>query len=159
MTAVAIGGVALVAAALFAGLWVVLRRKRASRIDSAAVAAAAVEAAIAGFVVAGAVVGADGTAALAVSRDNRVAVVVPAGRRMVTREVGWHAVRATADGIMVEAPDRRTGGVALAGVDVLDIRRLAPATGPSAAVLASRGIAIGAMIDEAAAADGEARGA
>ena len=147
----------LIAAAAFGAvvvlviLGIVVRRARPARIDSPEAAASAAEAALPGFAVAGAVVGADGSGALAVSSDNRVAAIMPVGRRIVAREVGWHAVRATADGILVETGDRRHGSIALAGVDVLDIRRLAPATaGPSAAALASRGIAIGAMIDEVA---------
>ena len=145
-------GVAIgVALLLLVGLGIVMRRTRPARIDSPEEAASTAESAIPGFSVAGAVVGADGTAALAVSHDNRVAAIAPAGRKLVAREVGWPAVRATADGIVVETGDRRIGRVALAGVDVLDIRRLAPASaGPSAAALASRGIAIGAMIDDLA---------
>ncbi|WP_174286756.1 hypothetical protein [Sphingomonas bacterium] len=156
MTAVVIGAVVLLVAT---GLGLVMRRARPARIDSPEQAATAVEGAIPGFAVAGAVVGADGAGALAVSHDNRVAVVVPAGRRVVAREIGWTAVRATADGIVVETGDRGIGGVALTGVDVLDIRRLAPASaGPSAAALASRGIATGALIDDPAAAEAPASG-
>ena len=156
MTPVAIGAAAAVALLAIIVVAVAMRRGRPARIDSAEEAATAMERAIPGFAVAGAVVGADGAAALAVSHDNRVAVIAPAGRRIVVREVGWAAVRATMDGIIVETGDRRIGGVALAGVDVLDIRRLAPASaGPSAAALASRGIAIGAMIEDLAAAEGD----
>lgn len=153
MTPLAIGGGAVAAVALLGLVVMAMRRVRPSRIDSPDIAATAVEQAIPGFSVAGAVVGGDGAAALAVTHDNRVAVVVPAGRRIVAREIGWQAVRATADGIVVETGDRRIGDVALSGVDVLDIRRLAPMTGPSPAALAARGIAIGALIDDAAAAD------
>ena len=155
MTAVVIGAAAAVALlVIVVAVAVAMRRARPARIDSAEDAATAVERAIPGFAVAGAVVGADGAAALAVSHDNRVAVIAPAGRRIVVREVGWAAVRATADGVVVETGDRRIGGVALAGVDVLDLRRLAPASaGPSAAALASRGIAIGALIEDLAAAE------
>lgn len=148
MTVIAIGAGAGVALLTLVALVVAIRRRRPARIDSAEEAATAVERAIPGFAVAGAVVGADGAGALAVSDDNRVAVVTPSGRKVVAREIGWTAVRATAAGIVVETGDRRIGGVALAGVDILDIRRLAPAsTGPSAAALASRGIAVGGLID------------
>ena len=153
MTIVAIG-VAAGGVVLLLVLGIAMRRAGPARIDSPESAASAVEGAIPGFAVAVAVVGADGASALAVSQDNRVAAIVPRGRKVVAREVGWQAVRATADGIVVETGDRRIGAVALAGVDVLDIRRLAPASaGPSAAALASRGIAIGAMMEDLAASD------
>lgn len=150
MTPIMIGVAIGVAVLMLAGVGLAMRRSRPSRIDTPEAAATVAEQTIGGFVVAGAVVGADGAAALAVSRDNRVAAIAPAGRRVVAREVGWAAVRATADGIVIETGDRRIGQVALAGVDVLDIRRLAPIT-QSPAALASRGIAIGALLDEIAA--------
>ena len=127
MTEPAIAGVAAaVAAALAAALWAVLRRRAPERIESAEDAAAAVEAAIATFSVAGAVVGSDGAGALAVAEDGRVAAVKRRGRELVACEVPWRMVRSTAEGILVETGDRQLGEVRLAGVNALDIRRMAP---------------------------------
>jgi hypothetical protein len=113
---------ALVALAIF-----LLRRRRPARIDSPEDAATAAESAFGhGARVYGAVVGADGTGALAVTEDGRVAAIKRLGRDLVAREVAWRAVRSTAHGILVETGDRRLGEVALSGVDALDIRRLTP---------------------------------
>ncbi len=106
--------------------WLLLRARRPGRIESPEDAASAVETMFAGARVAGAVVGADGTGALAVTEDGRVAAVKRHGRRLIAREVPWRNVRSTAQGILIDTGDPRLGQVALAGVDALDIRRLAP---------------------------------
>ena len=102
-----------------------LIRRRDRRIGSPEDVAAAAESALTGFTVAGAVVGADGQGALAVATDGRVAAVKLHGRRMVVREIPWARVRSTTKGIVAEV-EGGFGPVMLAGVDVLDIRRLAP---------------------------------
>jgi len=100
--------------------WLVSRARARARIAAPEDAAAAAEAGLTGFETAGALLAADGRAALVVASDGRVALVRPRGR---PREVGWTAVRAAADGVVVEA--RGSGPVALNGVDALDLRRLA----------------------------------
>ncbi len=108
--------------------WRLVRSRRAGKIDSPEDAANAVESVLVGARVMGAVVGADGMGGLAVTEDGRVAAVKRLGRGLVAREVPWRNVRSTAQGILVETGDPRLGEVALAGVDALDIRRLAPRT-------------------------------
>lgn len=127
MTPWLVGGAA--AAAMLAvgvGGWAVARGRRIVRIDSPEEAADAAQSSLHGFLVTGAVVGADGQGALAVADDGRVAAVKRIGKRLAVREVAWRAVRATADGILIETGDRTLGEVTLASVDVLDIRRLTP---------------------------------
>ncbi|WP_454278483.1 hypothetical protein [Sphingomonas sp. Marseille-Q8236] len=102
--------------------WLLLRR-RDRRVGSPEEVAAAAEAALSGFAVAGAVVGADGQGALAVAADGRVAAIKLRGRRIEVRELPWTRIRSTAEGIVAEV-EGRFGPVMLAGVDVLDIRRL-----------------------------------
>jgi hypothetical protein len=104
--------------------WRTLRRP--VRIDTPEEVAEATEAALSGFAVSGAVVAADGQGALAMSGDGRVAAARRLRRRLVVREVAWRDIRSTAGGILVETRDRVLGEVTLAGIDVLDIRRLAP---------------------------------
>ncbi|MET4898079.1 hypothetical protein RN629_13120 [Sphingomonadaceae bacterium jetA1] len=106
-----------------AGLGLVFRRRRERRVGSPEEVAAAAEAALSGFTVSGAVVGADGQGALAVAVDGRVAAIKLHGRHIVVREIPWTRVRSTAQGIIAEV-EGRFGPVTLAGVDVLDIRRL-----------------------------------
>lgn len=127
-TAIGIALIAGVAALLLivAALWL-LRRGRQARIETPEDAAAAAEAALAAFETQGAVVGADGTGALAVDRAGRVAVMRRLGKRITVAEVAWVALRSTVDGIVVDSGDRRVGRVLIAGVDALDVRRLAPA--------------------------------
>jgi len=120
-----LGGSAAAILALSGAAWA-LRLGREGRIDSAEEAAMAAEQAIAGFDTRGAVVGADGGGALAIDQSGRVAVMKRHGARIAVREVRWSAVRSTAAGIVVDTEERRFGTVALAGVDALDIRRLAP---------------------------------
>ncbi|WP_294268682.1 hypothetical protein [uncultured Sphingomonas sp.] len=108
-----------------AGIAWLCTRRRDHRVGSPEEVAAAAEAALAGFTVAGAVVGADGQGALAVATDGRVAAIKLQGRRIAVREIPWTRVRSTAEGIVAEV-EGRFGPVLLAGVDVLDIRRLAP---------------------------------
>lgn len=125
--AAAIGG-GLVAA--LAGLIGWRRHRRATaRIGDEAAAMAAARAALPGFAPVAAVVADDGAAALVSggAGADRLALLRAAGRRLVAREVDWAAVRATRAGIVVETGERRVGPVPLAGVDALDVRRLAPA--------------------------------
>ena len=126
VSTVQIVAAAAVLIALGVGAVLFVRTRRPNRIGSPEDAAAACEATLQGFNVTGAVVGADGSGALAVSGDGRVAAVKRLGRGLVAREVMWRTVRSTADGILVETGDRQLGEVRLAGVNVLDIRRLAP---------------------------------
>lgn len=122
--------------ALIAGLVVVLivggivwtlRRGRSGRIETPEEAAAAADDALGGFRTLGAVVGADGAGALAVDGAGRVAVMRRYGARIMVREIGWIALRSTVEGILVDSGDGRMGHVLIAGVDALDVRRLAPA--------------------------------
>ncbi|GAA3696018.1 hypothetical protein GCM10022268_03260 [Sphingomonas cynarae] len=142
MTAsLAVAGVAVPAVVVYATIGVVVlglamslgwlwrRGRHGHRIGTPEDAAEAVEAALTGVRVAGAVVGADGTGALAVTDDGRVAAVKRLGARLIAREIGWRSVRSTATGILIETDDPRLGTIALAGVNVLDIRRLAPQLG------------------------------
>ncbi|WP_332908811.1 hypothetical protein [Sphingomonas mollis] len=123
----AIGGAAALAALVAIGIgWTTVRRRRVEPIGSLEDAADAVEAMLGGSRVAGAVVGADGIGALAVTDDGRVAAIKRRGHRLIAREVTWRSVRSTAAGILIETGDPRLGEVALAGVNALDIRRLAP---------------------------------
>lgn len=113
--------------ALIAGLIVwLMRRQRGQRIASPEEAAEAADHALAGFATQGAVVGADGVGALAVDRSGRVAVIHRRGAHIAVREVAWSALRSTGSGIVIETGERRFGEVVVAGVDALDIRRLAP---------------------------------
>lgn len=119
-------GGSLVAILLLAGVAWWLRLGRDGRIASPEEAADAAEHALAGFVTGDAVVGSDGLAALAIDHGGeRIAVVKRHGARIAVREVGWSAVRSTEKGVVVETGERRFGQVAIAGVDALDMRRLA----------------------------------
>ncbi|MEG3163564.1 hypothetical protein U1701_03040 [Sphingomonas sp. PB2P19] len=106
------------------GGWAWSAMRKPVRIDTPEEVAEAAEASLGGFAVSAAVVGADGQGALAVTGDGRVAAVKRRGRKLVVREVAWRAVRSTAGGMLIETGDRTLGDVALAGIDVLDIRRL-----------------------------------
>lgn len=119
-------GALLVVLLALAALGWRLTRGRARRIASPEEAVEAAEASLGGFATQGAVVGADGTAALAVDRAGRVAVMRRLGQRIVVREVAWGALRSTAEGIVIDSGERRLGSVLIAGVDALDVRRLAP---------------------------------
>ena len=123
MTGWWLAGAVLAAAALAAGMWA-LRPRGDRRIGSAEDAATAVEAALAGFATVGAVVGADGAAALAVDGGGRVAVCKRQRAGIAVREVGWTAVRATAEGMLIDSGERSFGAVTVRGVDALDVRRL-----------------------------------
>ena len=117
----------LAAVLALAGIAWRLRLGRGERIDSPEAAADAADHQLPGFVTGGAVVSADGSAALAVDRrGERVAVCKRHGAHIAVRDVGWAALRSTADGIVVETGERRFGRVPIPGVDALDVRRLAP---------------------------------
>lgn len=123
----AIGGAAALAALVAIGIgWTTVRRRRMEPIGSLEDAADTVEAMLGGSRVSGAVVGADGVGALAVTDDGRVAAIRRRGHRLIAQEVTWRSVRSTAAGILIETGDRQLGEVVLAGVNALDIRRLAP---------------------------------
>ncbi|WP_375402789.1 hypothetical protein [uncultured Sphingomonas sp.] len=125
MNWVQLGGLVAAILMLAAVAWW-LRLRRGGRIASPEEAADAADHALPGFRTAGAVVGADGLAALAVDTGAvRLAVCKRHGARIAVREVGWGAVRSTPSGIVVETGERRFGRVAVAGVDALDMRRLA----------------------------------
>lgn len=134
--AAAVGG-GLVAAAIGIVGWR-RRRRRGARIDGEQAAMAQAGAALPGFAPVAAVVGHDGAAALVSggSTGERL-VLLRAGRgRSAAHAVDWSAVRATPAGIVVETGERRVGGVPLAGIDALDVRRLAPAASAEAIRLA-----------------------
>jgi hypothetical protein len=126
MNWIPVAGAAAALMALGGGGWMWAATRKPVRIDTPEEVAEAAEASLRGFAVSGAVVGADGRGALAVTGDGRVAAVKRHGRKLVVREVAWRAVRSTAGGMLIETGDRTLGDVALAGIDVLDIRRLAP---------------------------------
>jgi hypothetical protein len=119
-------GGSLAAILVLAGICWALKLGRVERIASPEDAADAADQSLPGFDTVGAVVGADGSGALAVADDGRVAVMKRHGARIAVREVTWHALRSTPAGIVVETGERRFGSVSLTGVDALDIRRLAP---------------------------------
>ena len=127
MDLLTLGGSLAAVLALAVAAWALGLGRGRRRIDAPEEAADAAEAALAGFETAGAVLGADGQGALVVASDGRVAVAKRHGARVAVREVPWGAVRSTADGVVVETGERLFGRVALAGVDALDVRRLAPA--------------------------------
>lgn len=126
MNWIPLAGIAGTLVALGGGAWTRRAMRRPVRIESPEAVATAAEAALSGFAVCGAVVGADGQGALATSGDGRVAAIKRQGDRLLVREIAWRDVRATAGGIVAETRDRTLGDVTLAGIDVLDIRRLAP---------------------------------
>ena len=120
-----LGGSLVAVLGLAAVAWA-LKLGKIERIVSPEEAAEAADQSLVGFDTVGAVVGADGSGALAVTDDGRVAVIKRHGARIVVREVTWHLVRSTPAGIVVETGERRFGTVAITGVNALDIRRLAP---------------------------------
>lgn len=85
----------------------------------------AAEQAVTGFQPLSAAVGRDGRAALVFGEGMRVVVLKAHGARTAAREIVWHDVRATHAGMEVATKDR-FGKVLVAGVDNLDVRRLAP---------------------------------
>ena len=115
----------LAAILVLAGIAWVLRLGRDARLASPEEAAAAAEAALAGFETQDVVLGADGAGALAVGVDGRLAAIKRHGARAAVREVRWAAVRSVPQGAIIETAERRFGTVMLAGVDALDLRRLA----------------------------------
>jgi hypothetical protein len=119
----------LAAIVILAGIAWALKLGRAgneARIEDPDSAAQAAEDALAGFRATGAVVGVDGAAALVAGEHGRVAVIKRHGAHFAAREVAWAKVRSVAGAMLVETGDRRFGTVALDGVNVLDVRRLAP---------------------------------
>jgi hypothetical protein len=119
------GGLAALVVAGAAGAWALRRRRKPpAPIETAEEAAFAAEAALAGFQVYSAVLATNGQGALAVGRENRVAVITRGRDGLAVREVPWKAVRATPYGLVVETGDG--GDVALAGIDSLEVRRLTP---------------------------------
>lgn len=122
--ALQLGG-SLVAILLLAALAWWLQLGREGTLKDPEEAAAAAEAALAGFVARDVVLGADGAGALAVGEDGRLAAVKRHGARPAVREVRWAAVRPTPQGAVVETGERLFGPVRLAGVDAIDLRRLA----------------------------------
>lgn len=86
----------------------------------------AAEEALPGFVAQAAAIGSDGRAALIFGDGMRIVVVKAHGARIAAREIVWRDVRATHEGMVVATGERRFGEVLVAGVDNLDVRRLAP---------------------------------
>lgn len=116
---------ATVIALAAAAFWLV-RRSGGSRLDSPEDAMHAAEQALAGFVALSAAVGFDGKAALVFGEGLRVAVVKARPRQAAAREITWSDTRATREGLLVATRDWRLGTVLIAGLDNLDVRRLAP---------------------------------
>src|SRR5690242_3474672 len=119
----------LAAILILAGLAWLLKLGRAGHegtIDEPDQAAEAAEQSLAGFRTVGALVGDDRAAALVAGEHGRVAVIKRHGARLAVREVRWEQVRATHEGMLVETGDRRFGAVTVTGINVLDVRRLAP---------------------------------
>jgi hypothetical protein len=119
----AIAASALAVAAAGGTGWLFGRRRERLR-DPEAVMVDAAER-LAGFDPVSAIIGDDGTAALTVASDGRLAVLSAGYGRPSIREIDWTVVRATAAGIQVSPARGRP--VLLAGVNALDVRRLAPA--------------------------------
>ena len=119
------GGVALSLLVAGGAGWLMLRR-RDRRIESPEIAAEAAEATLPGFATIGAVVGADGAGAIAVGADGRVVAMRRIGKAIAVCQVAWTTLLSTPTGIVIDTGDRRVGRVELAGVDALDMRRLAP---------------------------------
>ena len=118
-------GGSLAAILILAGIAWALRLGGEGTLKNPEEAAAAAEAALAGFEARDVVLGADGAGALAVGADGRLAAVKRHGARPAVREVSWAAVRPTPQGAVIETGERLFGAVRLAGVDALDLRRLA----------------------------------
>jgi hypothetical protein len=116
----------LVAILALAGLVWFLRRDRGVRIEGPEAAADAADRSLPDFATLNAVVGADGQGALAVTDDGRVAAIRLHRAQLTVREVKWDTIRATRAGMLVETHDKQFGDILVAGVDALDIRRLAP---------------------------------
>ena len=119
----------LAAILILAGIAWALKLGRAGHeasIDDPESASRTAEESLAGFRAIGALVGENRAAALVAGAHGRVAAVKRHGARLAVREVRWDQVRATSEGMLVETGDRRFGAVTVAGVSVLDIRRLAP---------------------------------
>lgn len=114
------------AAALVLGVaaWLLKLRRGAAIMRSPAEAMQAAEAALPGFRAADALVGEDGRAGLALGDDGRVVVVRAHRARPAARTVAWSEVRQDYAGLIVETGERRFGNVLLAGITVLDVRRL-----------------------------------
>jgi hypothetical protein len=120
------GGLAALAMAAAAIAWTRHRRRPPAPIETAEEAAFAAEAALAGFQVYSAVLATNGQGALAVGRENRVAVITRDREKLAVHEIPWKAVRATPYGLIVETGDSDVGDIALAGIDALEVRRLTP---------------------------------
>jgi hypothetical protein len=122
-----LAGVALATAILLGALaWRLKRRGGTHRLEAAEDAMQAAEQSLAGFVALSAAVGHDGQAALVFGEGLRVAVLKVHGTGTAAREIAWRDVRATHEGLFVATGDRRFGAVLIAGIDNLDVRRLAP---------------------------------
>lgn len=118
----AASGVAVLA--LGATAWLLRLGRTAPMMRSTTEAMQAAEAAMPGFHAADAIVGEDGRAGLAIGEDGRVVVVKAHGARPAARVVAWSEVRQDYAGLVVETGERRFGSVLLAGITVLDVRRL-----------------------------------
>ena len=106
--------------------WRLMRRGDMHRLDAPEDAMHAAEQSLAGFAALSAAVGNDGQAALVFGEGLRVAVLKVRGAGTAAREIVWQDVRATSEGLLVATGDRRFGAVLIAGIDNLDVRRLAP---------------------------------
>lgn len=122
-----IGGAALcVVVALGLIGWWLMRRNRAARIAATDDALRAAETLLPGFAPLSVVIGLDGRGALVFAEGLRVAVLKARPGSPLAREISWHDVRATQDGLVVVTGHWRMGTVLIAGIDNLDVRRLAP---------------------------------
>ena len=124
------GGSLAVVLALAGIAWALKRGGTDRSIGEPAEAMRTADDALSGFTPFAAVVGADGRAALVLGEGMRVAILKAHGARVAAREIAWTDVRSTEGGIVVETRERRFGCVRLAGVNILDVRRLAPQPTP-----------------------------
>lgn len=139
-----IAAAAAAVALILAGAALAVRfGRKPERIAGPEAAAQAADDGVAGFRTHNAVVGADSRAALAVGEDGRIVVLKAHGAGIAAREIAWTEVRSTGEGIVIETGERPFGRVALAGVTVLDIRRLAPSGMPAAVRATTEGTSAG----------------
>ena len=116
MTLAIVAAVALAGALVLGGVLLMPRFRPARPLGEADALGAA--ATLPGFAARAALVGNDRRAALVVGERGRVAVVH--GAKAQAREIAWGDIRATDSGLQIGAERP----VLVAGVDVLDVRRL-----------------------------------
>jgi hypothetical protein len=122
-----VAGGALAAVVVLGALaWWLLRCGPSHRLNTPEEAMHAAAQSLTDFAPLSAVVGHDGQSALVFGDGLRVAVLKARRTDAAAREIVWHDVRATPEGLVVATGDRWLGTVLVAGIDNLDVRRLAP---------------------------------